>query len=186
MPPVAEKASNNFNKASNNARGNAFVSTGAASEGQSGSINVTTTAVESAEVIEVAAISLQPDRIVVLAPPVELTEGDVTHTRGYPCWNPPCRRTLVTLAINGVDFVGRPEPLVFYFLIDPWRFLGLMEKELNIGIVILCGLAIANAMVSWQYRFEFYERYLRVKYRIKNRVIYPLLYKNSDDVRLRA
>ena len=138
----------------------------------------TTTVVETAEVIEVAAVSLQSDRIVVLAPPVELTEGDVTHKRGYPCWNPPCRRTFVTLAINGVDFVGRPEPLVFYFLVDPWRFLGLMERELILGIIVLCGLAIANAMISWQYRFEFYERYLRVKYRIKNRVIYPIMFKD--------
>jgi hypothetical protein len=127
--------------------------------------------------IEVAAYELLPNSVVVLAPRVSKYDGDVQHERGYPCWNPPCRRTVVTLAINGLDFVGRSEPLEFYFFDDPWRFLNLMERELVLFIIVLCALALINALITWKYRFEVYDRYLAIKYKIKNRVIYPIMFK---------
>ena len=132
----------------------------------------------AAEPIDVVASSVDATRVVVRAPSLSLAEGDVTHSRGFPCWNPPCRRTVVTLAINGIDFVGRPKPLVFYFFEEPWRFLGLMATELVSAIVILLGLSLANAILTWNYRFDVYERYLKLKYRFKNRVLFPLLYRD--------
>jgi hypothetical protein len=134
----------------------------------------------TAEYIEVNAISLSATRVVVLAPRVSLSEGEIYTTRGYPCWNPPCRRTEVSLAINGVDFVGRPEtPLVFFFYDDPFRFLYLAERELYIVLIMLGLLSFCNAMVTWRFRFEVYERYLKFKYQFKNRVLFPLTNRAS-------
>jgi len=76
----------------------------------------------TAMVVEVVAHSVTATQVVVHAPAMSLLEGEIITERGYPCWNPPCRRTVVTLAINGVDFLGRPEPLAFYFYHEPWRF----------------------------------------------------------------
>jgi hypothetical protein len=47
-------------------------------------------------------LELAADRVVLRAPAVSLDEGNIMRSRGYPCWNPPCRKTYVTLAINGV------------------------------------------------------------------------------------
>ena len=135
---------------------------------------------DAAEVIEVTGrsiVELGPDRIALLAPTVRLDEGEILSERGYPCWNPPCRRTVVTVAINGVDFVGRLSPLEFYFFEEPWRFLFLIEKELAMLLLILCTVALINALVTWRYRFEVYDRYLRLKYRYKNRVLFPMVFK---------
>ena len=135
------------------------------------------------EVSGSSIVELSPDRIIVLAPSVRLDEGEIYSTRGYPCWNPPCRRTVVTIAINGVDFVGRPTesedgPLVFFFFNDPWRMFSMMEQELGLLIFVLGGLSIVNALLTWQWRFEVYERYLRCKYRIKNKVVYPIVFRS--------
>ena len=132
---------------------------------------------EVAAVVEVGAVELAPDYVVVIAPSLSVSEGDVINERAYPCWNPPCRRTVVTVAINGVDFVGRLSPLEFYFFEEPWRFLFLMEKELAMLLLILCTVALINALVTWRYRFEVYDRYLRLKYRYKNRVLFPMVFK---------
>ena len=118
----------------------------------------------------------------VRAPHVRLDEGEVYTTRGYPCWNPPCRRTVVSIAINGVDFVGRPSDsprgdLVYFFFEDPWRMFSMMEQELSLLVLVLGGLSVVNALMTWQWRFEVYERYLKVKYRIKDKVIYPLVFR---------
>ena len=110
---------------------------------------------------------------------MSLEEGEIVIDRGYPCWNPPCRRTVVSVAINGVDFVGRsPVPLVFYFYDDPWRWFYLMRKEFEIVAFCLGIGCLVNAILTWRYRFEVYERYLGLKYRVKNRIIYPIMFKN--------
>jgi len=132
----------------------------------------------TADYIEVSAMSVTATQVIVRAPEVSLSEGDVNLRRGYPCWNPPCRRTIVTLAINGVDFVGRPEPLVFYFFNDPWRVLGLMQRELFMSLTILITICSINCILTWRYRFEVYERYLAIKYRVKNRVVYPIMFRD--------
>jgi hypothetical protein len=134
----------------------------------------------TAAVIEVNGsfiVELTPERIVLLAPEVSLEEGEIYTSRGYPCWNPPCRRTVVTVAINGVDFVGRPAPMVFFFFNEPWRLFSMMEQELLLLLFILGALSVINALLTWQWRFETYERYLKLKYKIKNKVIYPLVFR---------
>lgn len=128
--------------------------------------------------IEVPAISMTGTQIVVRAPAVSLSEGDIISTRGFPCWQPPCRRTVVTAAVNGVDFVGRAQPLVFYFFNEPWRFLGLMETELILVVGVLLALSLINGILTWHYRFEVYDRYLRIKYRLKNRIIFPIIFRH--------
>ena len=35
-----------------------------------------------------------------------MKEGELLTERGFPCWNPPCRRVVLSLALNGVDFVA--------------------------------------------------------------------------------
>ena len=127
--------------------------------------------------VAVEAIELTPTYVVVLAPEVNHLEGEVLTERKYPCWNPPCRRTVVSLAINGVDFVGRPDPMVYFFFDEPWRLFSMMEQELWLLIFILAALSLINALLTWQWRFETYERYLKLKYKIKNKVIYPLVFR---------
>ena len=139
----------------------------------------------SADYIEVSAVSVKPTEVVVLAPAVSLQEGEINNERGYPCWNPPCRRTVVTIAINGVDFVSRADPLVFYFFNDPFRWLGLMIKELLLGLVVLIGLCLINAIVTWRNRFQVYDAYLSLKYRIKNKIFerkYPVFDQIKDEL----
>ena len=86
----------------------------------------------------------------------------------------------MTLTINGVDFVGRGglTPLIFFFFVDPWRIFNLMEQELFLVILILCAISLINAVMTWSKRFEAYERYLSLKYRIKNRIIYPAMFRD--------
>ena len=129
-------------------------------------------------VIEVSAVEVSAGQVVIRAPAVSLSEGEIITNRAYPCWNPPCRRTLVTLAINGVDFVGRPEPMEFFFFYDPWRFLGLMETELVKVIAVLGLIVFTNALLTWRFRHFVYERYLHLKYRLKNRVIHPIVFRH--------
>ena len=105
--------------------------------------------------------------------------GDITTRRRYPCWNPPCRRTVVELALNGVDFVGRPTPLEFYFFVEPWRAFNMMEPELYTLTIVLFAMAIINGLVTWRFRFGVYERYLKQKYRVKNRFIYPIMFRRE-------
>ena len=139
----------------------------------------------SADYIEVSAVSVKPTEVVVIAPAVSLQEGEINNKRGFPCWNPPCRRTVVTIAINGVDFVSRPDPLVFYFFNDPFRWLGLMIKELLLGLVALIALCLINGIVTWRYRFQVYDAYLSLKYRIKNKIFerkYPVFDHFKDEL----
>ena len=128
--------------------------------------------------IEVSAYELSADRLIVMAPAVSLDEGEVVTERGYPCWNPPCRRTVISVAINGVDFVGRPEPLVFYFYAEPARFFYLMDKEFWIMVFCFSVVALINALLTWKFRIEVYESYLRLKYKVKNKIVYPIMYKD--------
>ena len=130
------------------------------------------------EVSGESIIELSSDRVVLRAPYARLDEGEIVMERGYPCWNPPCRRTVVTLAINGVDFVGRPDPLVYFFFEDPVRIFNMMEQEFWLLVFVLCALSIVNALLTWQWRFGVYERYLRIKYRVKNKVLYPIMYRS--------
>ena len=51
--------------------------------------------------------------IVVIAPAMSLAEGDIRTGRGDPCWNPPCRRTVLSVAINGIDFVEGAVPIEY-------------------------------------------------------------------------
>ena len=54
--------------------------------------------------------------IIVIAPAMSLTEGDIRTGRGDPCWNPPCRRTVLSVAINGIDFVEGAVPIEYALL----------------------------------------------------------------------
>ena len=128
------------------------------------------------EIIEVG-LPDEAGRLQILkihAKAMRLDEGEILTARGYPCWNPPCRRTIVTVALNGVDFVGRPAPLVYYFFVEPWRAFSMMWDELQLLIFTLGAVCVINSLLTWQWRFEVYARYLRIKYRVKNRIIFPL------------
>ena len=52
-------------------------------------------------------------QIIVIAPAMSLAEGDIRTGRGDPCWNPPCRRTVLSVAINGIDFVEGAVPIEY-------------------------------------------------------------------------
>jgi hypothetical protein len=78
-----------------------------------------------------------------------------------------------------------PDPLVFYFFNDPFRWLGLMIKELLLGLVALIGLCLINGIVTWRYRFQVYDVYLSLKYRIKNKIFerkYPVFDHFKDEL----
>ena len=53
-------------------------------------------------------------------------------------------------------------------------------RELLLAVGLLGLLALVNAVATWQFRFETYERYLRLKYKVKNRIIFPLAYRKHD------
>ena len=53
-----------------------------------------------------------------------------------------------------------------------------MEKELIVAITCLLAVCLGNALFTWRYRFAVYERYLRIKYRVKNRIVFPMLYRD--------
>lgn len=52
-------------------------------------------------------------------------------------------------------------------------------QELLLLILVLGALSIVNSLLTWQWRFEVYDRYLRIKYRLKNKVLYPILFRHS-------
>ena len=121
---------------------------------------------------EVAGVRLGPTQLVVRAPRVTLDRGELITDRGYPCWNPPCRRVYLSLALNGVDFVGKAEPLEFIYLVDPSRWLYLMDEEFWRLAYVLSVLFFVNLGCSWFFRFQYYDRYLRLKYYVKNNTIW--------------
>ena len=41
---------------------------------------------------------------------------------------------------------------------------------------------MCNLLLSWQWRFEVYERYLSLKYKVKNKIIFPLVFTSSRAV----
>merc|ERR1719272_2783433 len=101
-----------------------------------------------------------------------LDEGDIRRSRGKPCWNPPCRRTIIFVAVNGLDFVGGAEDVEFYFFNDPIRFLNLLDIEFGIYQGALQGAFLLHFVFSWIFRFRYYRLYLRVKYAVKNRTVW--------------
>ena len=63
--------------------------------------------------VETTPVRLSAGEIVVIAPSMSLEQGDVRTGRGDPCWNPPCRRTVLSVAINGIDFVEGAVPIEY-------------------------------------------------------------------------
>ena len=141
----------------------------AALNGTNSSSNATN---PTSSIFEVQGIRLSSTEVVVRAPRVSLDEGELITKRTHPCWNPPCRRVYLSLALNGVDFVGKAEPLEFIYLVDPYRLLYLMDKEFWLVIQGLTACWVLNLFLSWYYRFQYYDRYLRLKYYIKNKTIW--------------
>jgi len=136
------------------------------------SSNASSTNSSEGEWFEVVGVKLSPTQVVVRAPRVTLDKGELITTRGFPCWNPPCRRVYLSLALNGVDFVGKANPLEFIYLVDPERWLYLMQREFWIIAQGLTMLFFFNLAFSWYFRFEYYARYLRLKYWLKNNTIW--------------
>jgi len=58
-------------------------------------------------------VRMSAKEIIVIAPAMSLAEGDIRTGRGDPCWNPPCRRTVLSVAINGIDFVEGAVPIEY-------------------------------------------------------------------------
>ena len=77
-------------------------------------------------------VRMSAKEIIVIAPAMSLDEGDIRTGRGEPCWNPPCRRTVISVAINGIDFVEGAVPIEYYFFYDPTRYLNLLLLEFGI------------------------------------------------------
>jgi len=48
-------------------------------------------------------VRMSAKEIIVIAPAMSLDEGDIRTGRGEPCWNPPCRRTVISVAISGIQ-----------------------------------------------------------------------------------
>ena len=61
-----------------------------------------------------------------------------------------------------------------------WRFLGLMEQEFITLVSSLALILFANAVLTWRFRYSLYERYLRLKYRVKNKIIHPIVFRNHE------
>ena len=60
-----------------------------------------------------------------------------------------------------------------------------MIKELLLGLVVLIGLFLINAIVTWRNRFQVYDAYLSLKYRIKNKIFerkYPVFDQFKDEL----
>jgi len=124
---------------------------------------------------DVAAVSVSATQVIVIAPEVSLGEGSVVTSRGYPCWAPPCRRVVLSLAINGLDFVGGAEEIEFYFFVaDPWRAFNLLEMEFYFYCASLGGAILVNMFISWIWRFQLYDRYLSLKYLFMNKIWFRL------------
>jgi hypothetical protein len=121
---------------------------------------------------EVGAVSLSGTEVVVHAPKASLEEGDLLTQRTFPCWLPPCRRVILTLALNGVDFVGGYKDVEFVFLVDPWRFLNLLGRELLSMSVLLAIIAAANLVATWRYQRIVYAQYLLLKRQILSSTVW--------------
>lgn len=149
-----------------------------ASASANASAAVSIVSIPATEIV-VTPLSLTPTEIVVIAPNVSLDEGAIITERAYPCWNPPCRRVLLSLALNGVDFLGGldvdgvPVDVEFIYTTgDPWRFFNLLESEFHLYLYGLATAIGVNAVVSWIMRVKLYRRYLRCKYWVLNKTIY--------------
>ena len=57
--------------------------------------------------VETTPVRLSAGEIVVIAPSMSLEQGDVRTGRGDPCWNPPCRRTVLSVPSSGRSNTGR-------------------------------------------------------------------------------
>ena len=53
--------------------------------------------------VETTPVRMSAREIIVIAPAMSLDEGDIRTGRGEPCWNPPCRRTVISVAISGIQ-----------------------------------------------------------------------------------
>ena len=135
-------------------------------------LNASNSSNASSQFFEVVGVRLSATEVVVRAPRVSLDEGELITSRGYPCWNPPCRRVYLSLALNGVDFVGKAEPLEFIYLVDPERWLYLMDKEFWFIAQALTLFFFFNLAFSWHFRFEYYDRYLKLKHWLKNHTVW--------------
>ena len=128
---------------------------------------------------DVVADAITSSTIVVTAPEVSLDKGDRITSDDFPCFVPPCRRVLLSVALNGVDFVGGAdddEVEFYFFKKDPWRAFNLLQREAFLylfGLVLVC---LGNLAVSWHFRYDTYDRYLALKYKLKNKLIYPMMY----------
>ena len=100
----------------------------------------------------VTAIEVTDTTVVVIAPEASLDEGEVWTERKSPCWNPPCRRVVLTMALNGVDFVGgaTEDASEFFFFIDPPRYPfpgALLWTEFWMYVGGLLGLQLLNILI---------------------------------------
>ena len=123
------------------------------------------------------AIEVTDTTVVVIAPEASLDEGEVWTERKSPCWNPPCRRVVLTMALNGVDFVGgaTEDASEFFFFIDPPRYPfpgALLWTEFWMYVGGLLGLQLLNILITWYFRFQLYDRWLKLKYFVKNKTVY--------------
>ena len=50
--------------------------------------------------------------------------------------------------------------------------------ELVKGVAILSLIAFTNAILTWHFRHATYRRYLRIKYRVKNKLIFPIIFRH--------
>ena len=79
---------------------------------------------------------------------------------------------MLSIAINGVDFVEGAEPIEYYFFTDPDRYLNLLDLEFGIYISSLQGAFLIHFIISWCFRHRYYRLYLRVKHFVKNRTVW--------------
>jgi len=122
--------------------------------------------------VETTPVRMSAKEIIVIAPAMSLAEGDIRTGRGDPCWNPPCRRTVLSVAINGIDFVEGAVPIEYYFFLDPPRFLNLLDVEFAIYQGALQGCFLVHFLLSWYFRDRYYRLYLRAKHWVKNRTVW--------------
>ena len=54
----------------------------------------------------------------------------------------------------------------------------MMWTETQLLLLVLSALSVCNALLSWQWRFEVYERYLALKYQVKNKFVYPIVFRD--------
>ena len=154
-----------------------LVAFGAAGATASNANELAAEANASAGNMTVTAIEVTDTTVVVIAPEASLDEGEVWTERKSPCWNPPCRRVVLTMALNGVDFVGgaTEDASEFFFFIDPPRYPfpgALLWTEFWMYVGGLLGLQLLNILITWYFRFQLYDRWLKLKYFVKNKTVY--------------